>query len=143
MNTMNRCLPLSPVRFLTALLAVLVWATVFPADPAAAQYLPRQFPPAALRGTLQVTAPPEVLLNGKSARLAPGARIKGVNNLMVMSGALMGSTVLVNYMRDTQGLIQEVWILNPQEAQEKRAGAGTVTNIVFASDADQSQAPKQ
>lgn len=138
---MNRCLSLSPGRFLAALLTLLLWSAAH--GPASAQYLPRQFPPAALRGTLQVTAPPAVLLNGKSAQLSPGARIKGTNNLMVMSGALVGSSVLVNYVRDTQGLIQEVWILSPQEAQEKRAGMGTVTNIIFASDADKSQAPKQ
>lgn len=139
---MNRCPPLSRIHFLMALLAILVWTSIFPANPAVAQNMPRQFPPAAQRGTLRVTAPPAVLLNGKPAQLSPGARIKGVNNLMVMSGALVGSTVLVNYMRDTQGLIQEVWILSPQEAQEKRAGMETVTNIVFASDAEKSQAAK-
>lgn len=138
---MNRCLPLSPGRFLTALLALLLWSAAH--FPASAQYLPRQFPPAALRGTLQITAPPEVLLNGKSERLSPGARIKGTNNLLVMSASLVGSTVLVNYVRETHGLIHQVWILSPQEAQEKRAGMGTVTNIIFSSDADKSQAPKQ
>jgi hypothetical protein len=103
---------------------------------ASAQNLLRQFPPAALRGTLQVTAPPEVLINGQAARLSPGARIKNVNNTLVLSASLVGSSVLVNYLRDTQGLVHEVWLLSPTEAQEKRAGMGTVYNFSFGSDAD-------
>ena len=131
---MNRCLPLSPARFLLALLALLVWASSY--NSAAAQTLQREFPPAAKRGTLVVTAPPAVLINGKSERLSPGARIKDANNMMVMSAALVGSSVLVNYVRDAQGLIHGVWILSAQEAQEKRAGMETVWNFVFASEAD-------
>ena len=131
---MNRCLPLSPARFLLALLALLVWTSSF--NPAAAQTLQREFPPAAKRGTLVVTAPPAVLINGKSERLSPGARIKDANNMMVMSAALVGTSVLVNYVRDAQGLIHGVWILSVQEAQEKRAGMETIWNFVIASDAD-------
>ena len=96
----------------------------------------RQFPPAAKRGTLVVTAPPEVLLNGAVERLSPGVRIRGVNNMLVMSASLVGKTVLVNYVREKQGLIQEVWILNQAEADEKRSGSGPITNFIFGSDAD-------
>ena len=53
-----------------------------------------------------------------------------------MSGSLVGQSVLVNYVRNAQGLIQDVWILNAQEALEKRAGMETVTNFSFSSDAD-------
>ena len=88
---------------------------------------------AAKRGTLVVTTPPSVLINGSPERLSPGARIKGLNNMLVMSGALVGNSVLVNYRRDSLGLIQEVWILTAEEALEKRDGMGTVTNIVFES----------
>ncbi len=131
---MNRCLPRPTVRFLVML--AIVWASNFAPNPAAAQTLLRQFPPAAKHGTLVVTAPPEVLINGAAARLSPGARIKGVNNMTVMSASLVGTRVLVNYVRNAQGLIQEVWILSPEEAQEKRTGLETVTNFIFASDAD-------
>ena len=96
----------------------------------------RQFPPAAKRGTLVVTAPPEVLINGAVERLSPGVRIRGVNNMLVMSASLVGKTVLVNYVREKQGLIQEVWILNQAEADEKRSGSGPITNFIFGSDAD-------
>jgi hypothetical protein len=129
MNTMNRCLPV--VRF-SGLLILLVAGLC---APAAAQTAPRQFPASAKRGLLQVTQPPVVLLNGVPERLSPGARIKGVSNLMVMSAALVGSSVLVNYQRDSQGLIHEVWILSDEEALEKRVGMAPVTNFVFESDA--------
>lgn len=136
MNTMNRCLPMPIVRFLRVLILILVWTSSYSPSPASTQTLLRQFPKAAKLGTLVVTAPPEVMINGSSARLSPGARIKGVNNLLVMSASLVGTSVLVNYVRDGQGLIHEVWILSAQEAQEKRAGMEPVTNFVFGSDAD-------
>ena len=58
----------------------------FWALPAAAQ-TPRNFPATALRGELVITAPPEVLLNKKPARLAPGSRLRGQDNMLVMTGA--------------------------------------------------------
>ena len=133
---MNRCFSKSTRHFLRTLILVLVWLASFSPGSAMAQTQQRQFPAAARRATLQVTQPPEVLINGTPARLSPGARIKGSNNLLVMSASLVGSTVLVNYLRDAQGLIHEVWILSPVEAQEPRAGMEPVTNIVFGSDAD-------
>jgi hypothetical protein len=133
MNTMNRCPPLPSVRF--SWMLPLVAAILVVCGPAAAQTTPRQFPPSAKRALLQVTQPPDILLNGAPERLSPGARIKGVTNLMVMSGALVDTPVLVNYKRDMQGLIHEVWILSPEEAQQKRDGMAPVTNFVFESDA--------
>ena len=137
MNTMNRCLPMPIVRFSGMLILALCGFAV--SDPAAAQLGPRQFPPAAKRGLLVVTAPPEVLINGTSEQLSPGARIKGTNNLMVMSGSLAGASVLVNYVRNTQGQIHEVWILSDEEAQEKRSGLETITNYVFESGTSSTQ----
>ena len=96
----------------------------------------RQFPKAAERGTLVVTAPPEARLNGRADRLSPGARIRDPNNILVMSGAVVGQTLTVNYTRNAGGLIHEVWILNADEAREKRAGAAPTRNFVFSSEAD-------
>lgn len=135
-NTMNRCPSVPILRFLRTLIVFLVWTASLGPSLAAAQTLLRQFPAAAKRGMLEVTLPPAVMINGRSERLAPGARIKGVNNLLVMSASLVGATVLVNYLRDRQGLIHEVWILSAEEALEKRAGMEPVTNFVFESDAD-------
>ncbi len=132
---MNRCFP-ARMGFSYVLMALLLcWVTLAP-EPAAAQGQVRQFPAAAKRGTLQVTQPPNILINGQPERLSPGARIKSANNLIVLSGSLVGQALLVNYLRDPQGQIHEVWLLNPAEAQQKRAGMEPVTNFVFGSDAD-------
>ena len=132
---MNRYLSIPLTRFFLPLLALLCVLSLTPSASSAQTGL-RQFPPAALRGTLQVTQPPEVLINGAPARLSPGARIKGVSNLLVMSGTLVGQHVLVNYVRDTQGMIHEVWILSEQEALQKRKGMEPTFNFSFGSDAD-------
>ena len=109
--------------------AACLWPSV-----ADAQGLTRPFPPKALRGQLEVVAPPNILLNGQPQRLSPGARIKSTKNLIVMSASLVGQQLLVNYVTDPLGLVHEVWILTPAEAQQKRAGLNTVTNIRFESD---------
>lgn len=82
--------------------------------PAAAQ-LQRQFPATALRGELVVLQPPEAQLNGRAARLAPGARLRGDDNLLVVSGALAGRRLVVHYTLDTGGLLQDVWVLTAAE----------------------------
>ncbi len=103
---------------------------------AQAQDAVRAFPERALRGTLVVQTAPEVLLDGAPARLSPGARIRDVNNLLVMPAHLAGQELTVNYLRDPQGLVHEVWILNAAEAAQKRAGASSGRNFLFASEAD-------
>jgi hypothetical protein len=48
--------------------------------------------------------------------MAPGAVIRGENNLMQLPGELTGKRVLVHYrMEETSGLIRDVWILNAPE----------------------------
>ncbi|WP_418316694.1 hypothetical protein [Piscinibacter sakaiensis] len=79
----------------------------------------RLFPPDALRGEIVVQAPPAVLLNGNEARLAPGARIRGEDNLLKMSTTLIGSRLTVNYTIDTYGLVRDVWILRPEEVRKR------------------------
>ncbi len=88
--------------------------------PAMAQaQVQRNFPADALRGAIVVGNPPEVTLNGQPARLAPGARIRGQNNMVAMSGSLAGQRLLVNYTFDMNGQVKEVWILTPEEASRK------------------------
>ena len=79
----------------------------------------RPFPANALRGALVVVQPPEVQLNGQAARLAPGSRIRGADNMVQMSGALVGARLLVHYTLDPTDLVQDVWILTPDEAARK------------------------
>lgn len=99
---MNRCV-----------LPALVLAGILNALPAAAAQ--RNFPPKALRGELRIEQPPNARLNDESARLAPGVRIRGENNLLQMSGALAGQRLVVNYTLDEFGLIKDVWVLTPAE----------------------------
>lgn len=80
-----------------------------------AQGLVREVPKDVVRARLVVTAPPEVTLDKKPDRLSPGARIRGVNNLLVLSGGLVGQVLPVVYRRDAAGLVHEVWVLTPEE----------------------------
>ena len=79
----------------------------------------RFFPANALRGELVITQHPDVLLNGKPARLAPGSRIKGDTNLLVQPAGLAGQKLVVHYTVESSGLIMDVWVLNPAEAANK------------------------
>jgi hypothetical protein len=105
MNTMFRCLALA--------LSLAVCA------PQVAAQQQRNFPPNALRGELLLVNPPEILLNGKPARLSPGARIRGVNNVLVLTGSLAAVKTLVHYTTDSDGALRDVWILRPEEAAVK------------------------
>ena len=69
-----------------------------------------------LRGEILFGQPPEVTLNGHAARLAPGARIRDLDNRLVLSGNLIGQKYKVNYTVDTLGLLMNVWILKADEA---------------------------
>lgn len=80
--------------------------------PAAAQ---RNFNDKALRGEIVFQQPPNVLLNGQATRLAPGARIRGDDNLLKMSASLAGQRVVVNYTLDLNGQLLDVWLLSARE----------------------------
>ena len=97
----------------------LIAATFVVCVSAAVAQAARNFPATALRGEIVVTAPPELLLNKRPARLAPGARIRAVDNMLVMSGAALNQHLVVNYTLDLQGQLLEVWILNPTELARK------------------------
>jgi hypothetical protein len=103
---MNRC-------------ALMLSAVLCTASFAAVAQAPRNFPATALRGELVVTSPPEVLLNKKPARLAPGARMRGMDNMQVLSGAAVNQRLLVNYTLDLHGNVMDVWVLTPAEAARK------------------------
>jgi hypothetical protein len=123
---MNRC-PLSPSspghRRRAALLA-LGLAVAGLSLPTQAQNQPRTFPDKALRGSLVVIQPPLVTLDGKDAQLSPGARIRGANNMLLLSGSLVGQKLLVNYTLEQHGMLHDVWVLTEAEAAEKRKRAG-------------------
>jgi hypothetical protein len=99
-----------------------------------AQALVREFPKSALRGTLVITAAPDITMDGKPDRLSPGARIRDPQNMLLLSGVLVGQELTVNYTRESAGMVHEVWILSPQEAQVRRSLTVSKGNIRFASD---------
>ncbi|HYD77881.1 hypothetical protein [Ramlibacter sp.] len=77
---------------------------------------------------LVVTAPPNVTLDGQPDRLSPGARIRGTNGLMLLSGSVAGQPLPVVYRRDPAGLVHEVWVLTEDEyARVDGADDGSAT----------------
>ncbi len=113
---MPRCVP--PLRR-RSLLALWATATLTSAMSATAQGSSRPFPATALRGELVVTQAPDILLNQQPSRLAPGSRIRGADNLLLLSGALTGQRLLVHYTRDALGQVLDVWVLTPAEAARR------------------------
>ena len=89
-------------------------ATVVLAAPAAAQ-MQRHFPATALRGAIVVSTTSEIKVNGRAAQFAPGVRVRDQNNMIQLTGALVGQKLRVNYTIDTSGLVKDVWILRPDE----------------------------
>lgn len=130
---MNRC-----KTRLNALISIALCAAMAPAAAlfplkAQAQGIPqtqfeseaggRNFPIGTLRGRFMVINPPEIQLDGQAERFAPGGRIRSAQNMLVMPAAVVGQNLLVNYTRDPAGLVSQVWILTPEEAQAQRASA--------------------
>lgn len=134
---MNRCFSFLPLRrpgYGSLLLAAV--CLMLASAAAMAQGVSRQFPANIKRGMMMVTAPPEVQINGTAMRLSPGVRIRGPNNLLLMSGALIGQQYAINYVLEQQGLVRDVWILTQAEVDQLPKGWDTTTNFVFSSDAE-------
>lgn len=86
---------------------------------AAHAQIARVLPTDTLRGKLAIAVPPDATLNGQAARLAPGIRVRGANNMLILTGALAGMEARVNYKLEvTTGLIKDVWVLTDAEAQK-------------------------
>ncbi len=116
---MNRC---TRSRALTAYAAVIA-GLFFTISAAFAQGIQRDAPKDVVLARMVVTAPPEVTLDGKPDRLSPGSRIRDLNNMMVLSGSIVGKTLPIVYRRDAAGLVHEAWILTDAE-YTKLGGAG-------------------
>lgn len=63
-------------------------------------------------GTMTTQQLPNVQVDGKPLRLAPGARIVGANNTSVTPNQVPANSK-VRYRVDAQGLITHVWVLPP------------------------------
>lgn len=109
---MNRC-------FFSALFLALALPLAAPA--ALAQIATadgiRSFPSDVARANFVVQQWPVVAVNGKTERAAPGARIVGLNNNLLMPASITGQKLVVNYRRNFQGQVSEVWVLTQKEAK--------------------------
>ena len=83
------------------------------------QSLLRHFPQKALRGKIVFGTPPFVQLDGNVMQMAAAYRVHGYNNLILMSGQLVGVTADIDYTVDLNGQPYEIWLLTPAEAANK------------------------
>lgn len=104
--------------------SLLLLCLAFAAGAAFAQGIQRSAPKDVVLAHMSVTLPPDIALDGKPDRLSPGARIRDLNNMLVLSGSLAGRSIPVVYRRDAAGLVHEVWQLTDAE-YEKLGGAGS------------------
>jgi hypothetical protein len=92
---------------------------------ASAQGIQRDAPKDVVLGQLVVTAPPQVTIDGKPDRLSPGSRIRDLNNMLVLSGGIVGKTLPVVYRRDAAGLVHEAWLLTDEEYRKLGGVSGS------------------
>ena len=83
------------------------------------QSVPRNFPQKALRGQIVFGTPPFIQLDGDVTHMAAAYRVHGFNNLLLMSGQLVGVQGVVDFTLDANAQVYEVWILTPAEAAKK------------------------
>jgi hypothetical protein len=83
------------------------------------QSIQRNFPQKALRGKIVFGTPPFIQINGNVTQMAAAYRVHGYNNLVLMSGQLVGVEGVVDYALDVNGQVYEVWLLTPAEAAKK------------------------
>jgi len=72
-----------------------------------------KFPDGSVAGTMTTGQLPEVTIDGKAMRLAPGARIISSNNLTITPNQVPANT-RVRYKTDAAGLVTQVWVLPPE-----------------------------
>lgn len=132
---MNRCIAklMAALTLSTGLALASLAVQAQPQDDEASLLVTRDLPKAALLGRLLVQQPPDVMLNGQPARLAPGVRIRDENNQIAMSGALMGQVFPVKYLLDSSGLVSQAWILTADEVRASRKSF-SLRNFLFGSD---------
>ena len=97
----------------------------------------RNFPEAALRGTLHIDASGQAHINDKAIQMAPGLRIFNPQNALVMRHSVLGQTFTVNYLIEkSTGWLITAWILSKAEVAQPRPGSTDVQrNYQFESDA--------
>jgi len=75
----------------------------------------RQFPPNTRRGVLDMSAYPNVRMDGKTRYFSPAVRIFDNENRLVLPATLDAGNIVVNYTENPYGDIERVWILTAAE----------------------------
>jgi hypothetical protein len=78
----------------------------------------RSIPPDTERAYMRYLHENVIELNGKPEKLAPGIRIRDTAN-RIITPTSVPPFALVKYRRDASGAVREVWILTPQEAEQR------------------------
>ncbi|RYG06322.1 MAG: hypothetical protein EON92_20110, partial [Burkholderiales bacterium] len=147
---MKRCTsPLNlPALFAAGLALTLLTASAPPAiaqttQEAEIKPVVRKFPKTAERGYLQMLDNMRLVLNDKPGRLSPGARINGPDNQLLFPSRLIDKTVDVKYIRETGGMVKQVWVLNTEEAKEPRGDSwlGAIGNWFADTPTDKNKIP--
>ncbi len=102
----------------TALLAFGIGFASLSCPSAQAQQL-RVFPESAQLGVIAPGQFPEIMLDGKAARLTPGSLIRDQNNRVVLLGTLQGEYI-VSYTKDPAGQVNLVWIITQAEMDREK-----------------------
>ncbi len=80
----------------------------------------RSLPPDAERGVIRPLEGMVVSINGRPMQLAPGAVIRGPDNLIIVPSAMPAAGARAEYLIDANGQISKVWLVTPEEAARKR-----------------------
>jgi hypothetical protein len=121
---MNRCNKML-ARLTMAACAALAGLFITAPNTAVAQGIERSAPKDVVLGRLVVTAPPQITMDGKPDRLSPGSRIRDLNNMLVLSGGIVGKELPVVYRRDAAGLVHEAWMLTDEEYRKLGGASAT------------------
>jgi hypothetical protein len=96
----------------TALLGLAFATAAVSAQVASVRNAPRDVKPAVIAVS---ATPPIIEVDGKPDRFSPGARIRDLDDRLVLTGTLAGRSVYTVYRRDSAGLVHEVWLLREEE----------------------------
>ena len=97
--------------------SVLVVAALAAAAPAADAQL-RAIPAEAKRGEMRHLQDMNVEIDGKQARLSPGAQIRDASNMIVLPAALPSGSLVKYLLEPSSGMVQRVWIMTPFERSQ-------------------------
>jgi hypothetical protein len=94
---------------------------------AGAQAQVRNIPEQAKGGAITHLQGMIVSIDGVAVRLAPGAQIRDQDNRLVVPTAVPPGSQ-IKYLLDHEGMVRQVWILRPEEAQQPAANSATGSN---------------